>query len=31
LDEYAARHNEIKALNNRISFLAGCLAAIIIV
>ena len=29
LKEYSTRHNEKKTLNNRISFLAGCLAAII--
>jgi len=31
LDEYEDRHKEIKALNNRISILAGCLAAILMV
>jgi hypothetical protein len=31
LEEYALQHNEKKTLNNRVSFLAGCLAAIIFV
>ncbi|NLK65824.1 MAG: hypothetical protein GX289_12135 [Tissierellia bacterium] len=31
LDEYTIKHNEKKTLNNRISLLAGCLAAIILV
>lgn len=31
INEYLIKHNEKKILNNRISFLAGCLAAIILV
>jgi hypothetical protein len=31
LEEYTIKHNEKKTLNNRVSFLAGCLAAIIMV
>ena len=29
LKEFSTKHNEKKALNNKVSFLAGCLAAII--
>jgi len=31
MKEFSIKHNEKKTLNNRISFLAGCLAAIIMV
>lgn len=31
IEEFSIKHNEKKTLNNRISFLAGCLAAIIMV
>ena len=31
LKEFSIKHNEKKTLNNRISFLAGCLAAIILI
>jgi len=31
LKDFSIRHNENKTLNNRVSFLAGCLAAIIMV
>lgn len=31
MKEFSIKHNENKTLNNRISFLAGCLAAIILI
>ncbi|HBC30179.1 MAG TPA: hypothetical protein DC024_02875, partial [Clostridiales bacterium] len=31
MKEFSIKHNEKKTLNNRISFLSGCLAAIIMV